>query len=443
MILNDKDTLIIALDHPLIGVSAINKIIVNGAGSYSIYLRVSKDDGVTWSDWIIFTESIPLDPQHFSLIEYKIIAESDNVNINSISAELDYSKPITPIKWREISLSRFVSFYDVEVMLWTLNVFNKVYRSGIVPNYIERSDDFICIWINIIYLQALKVYYNSCLGDIFQDKKYAKEYAESKGLYIGSNNSIDEIYNSLKYFYQQMSQRGSLDCFRYSNGERGEVLKLLNSNDYDENTVGLMNINESGWLLNFSSPLEEKINPGLPNLIKKVYKSSADLSDKSNVNSKLSYRISFYFKSTTTSVANISLGLNFYDSLNNIISSNYFIEKGDISVIANQPIKVDCILFGFEKGSDVSSTVGIGKYLRFINNNINKIAPIFTTTSENIFLERIEISILDFDTFIYLYSEKVLFLYLTNNTIISEEKLKDIIETNFIPMSANVNITLL
>lgn len=442
MIVNNKDTLIIKLDHPLIGVSSIDSITIDGTGSYSVYLRISKDNGITWSDWGIFNKSITLDPQQFALIEYKIIANSDNVDIKSIDAKLNYTKPTVPIKWKEISLSRFVSFYEVEVILWTLNVYNKIYKAGIIPNYIDRSEDFACIWINIIHLQALKIYYNICLGEILQDRKYAKEYAESKGLYIGSNNSIDEIFKSLKYFYQQISQRGSLDCFKYSGEERGEVLRLLNSNDYDENTVGLMSVNESGWLLDFSSPLEEKINPGLHNLIKKVYKTSASLTEKSNVNYSLSYKISFYLKSTASGTHNIDLGLNYYDSLDNVISQNYFVQNHTISVVANDLIKVDCILFGYDKGSVSNSNVGIGKYLQLNSKNINKIAPILKL-SNNLSLDKIEISILDLNTFIYLYSEKILYLYLTNNTIMSEEKLKDIIESNFTPISTNVNITLL
>ena len=442
MIVNNKDTLIIKLDHPLIGVSSIDSITIDGTGSYSVYLRISKDNGITWSDWGIFNKSITLDPQQFALIEYKIIANSDNVDIKSIDAKLNYTKPTVPIKWKEISLSRFVSFYEVEVILWTLNVYNKIYKAGIIPNYIDRSEDFACIWINIIHLQALKIYYNICLGEILQDRKYAKEYAESKGLYIGSNNSIDEIFKSLKYFYRQISQRGSLDCFKYSGEERGEVLRLLNSNDYDENTVGLMSVNESGWLLDFSSPLEEKINPGLHNLIKKVYKTSASLTEKSNVNYSLSYKISFYLKSTASGTHNIDLGLNYYDSLDNVISQNYFVQNHTISVVANDLIKVDCILFGYDKGSVSNSNVGIGKYLQLNSKNINKIAPILKL-SNNLSLDKIEISILDLNTFIYLYSEKILYLYLTNNTIMSEEKLKDIIESNFTPISTNVNITLL
>lgn len=442
MTLDNKDILTIKLDHPLIGVSAINKVDVDGTGLYSVYVRTSKDDGLTWSDWTISKDNFSLDPKHFSLIEYKIIAESDSVEINSISAELEYERPVVPAKYQEMSLSRFVAFYDVEVMLWTLNVFNKVYNPGIVPKYIERSEDFVHIWLDIIYLQALKVYYNVCLGEIFQDRSYARKYAESRGLYIGSNNSIDEIFNSLKYFYQQMSQRGSIYCFKYFDGTRGEVLRLLNSTEYDENTVGLMNINESGWLLDFSSPLEERINPGLHNLTKKIYRSSAEFNDKTNINTALSYRISFYFSSSTNGVVDIDLGLNFYDSLDKIVYSDYFLRSSSLPVKADYPIKVDCILFASGKGFNTDSKIGAGKYLQFTNKNMNKLAPIFSA-SGSVTLEKIEVAILDINTFIYLYSEKMLFLYLTNNTTISESKLKEIIENDFTPVSANTNITLL
>ena len=86
----------------------------------------------------------------------------------------------------------------------SLNVLEKLYRNGILPEYLQRNDDsmdntedkdFITYWSSITHFFALIVYYYRQYQNIIGNKQLIKEFLASKDIAI----PVDENLTDLSY----------------------------------------------------------------------------------------------------------------------------------------------------------------------------------------------------------------------------------------------------
>lgn len=452
MTINNGEILVFTNDLPVIGVRRVLSVEINSTAVKSLfYFRYSTDNGISFCDWKqLFNEnvrSVVIRKTNFLCIEYKVEAK-ENFTLEDISLLLDYEKPLIPEKFKEMSMSKYVSFWNQTSISWTLNVLKKIVNKGVVSNYINRSEDFNDFFWSAIYLQSLRLSHNQVFSDIFHYTDLARKFAEAKGLFFSTNPNIDEIYKSLKYFYDEMSRRGSLDCFWFRGDFRGEVLRLIDWNEFDEHLLGLINIEESGWLLGFSSP-EYEVNPGYENFKKKVSSWSNIVSATSsfeagvNVDVNLSYRIGLTLKTSSDIARNISFGINLYNNNKAVVKTHSFLNNVAVRVLGNNTLYIEGIVYGLNKsGVDNITSLGVGTNT-FMVANVCRICPFFTsnTTVESV---EMTVSLLDYDYPVFLESLRSLSLYLKNNNQdISKAKLENILKQYFIPITTELNLNLL
>lgn len=434
------------VDLPLIGVNSIKKISLIG-GFQRFFFRYSFDGGLLYSEW----DELTINPymgkivcikSNFLILEYKVEGGSADFDID---IELEYIKPQVPAKYTELFPLKYLNFWNEDSINWSLNVLKKIINKGIVPNYIERTSDFSDLFFSIIYIQALRYSYNKIFSNLLHYRDLALKYARSKGLYLSQGSGIDEIYNSLKFFYDEISKRGSLKCFDIY-PERGEVMKFIDSNEFDEKVIGLVNSFESGWVVNDSCPLYEGINPNLSNFIKQRWEFTKDFEalfeESPVVDPNLSYLVKVEFETSQKISLLISLGIKGWDSGKSMVVNTNFFSGVNLNLEANKPVVVWAVIYG-KKIGDMTTSLALGRNLKFINSNICKMTPTFIS-SQTLKRASIEVSLLDYPETIYLENTRKLILFLKNNNKnISDNELRNILEERFIPITVDFNLQLL
>lgn len=517
----DGDILTVKTDQPVIGITGITgfEIDENVAGGIPLekYFRASVDNGLHWTEWtdlnLFNLQNLPLKKNHFFEIEYKFVKRgSEETLLYKINLNFSYEVPPEPEIYQSHFFNKFFSYYNNDSIKWSLNILAKIYGKGIVPKFIERGsnenwsdEDYINIWWSIIYMTALKLSYNKVYSQMAHYTFLLKKYLENKGLYFGFEENLDELYYFMSKFYDEMSKRGSLCVFdrnreipqNYENVQlRGELVRLIDRQDYDEFVAGLITSDNQGWILGESSPgycntdlyrnfvkdwensfwdvssLDKYplYNPNFLSLgtieIKnrqltamKVHPPTPDYSgiggDMSKgvvVDSKLSYLVRFKVKSFAN--FNLKFGCKAFDSLNNPIDlvsmetsqiSEWFYDGQIPSNNQRQDNYFAGIIFGSSVTGIFDGIDGLSKNLKFPQVGVSKILPqILISTSTPVYIYDVKVFLLTADKEVYLSSIPELLLYLKkNNYFYTDDELERIIGTYLVPYSVNLNLKLL
>lgn len=265
----DGDSLKIKPSNPVLGVCGIKSYLISdrheAGSSLEYFFRYSVNDGLDWSEWLILNDLnlslINAKKNQFFCIELNLVKRgSGNSWFKSIDFQFDYEDPQIPQVYADICLSTKVPYWNYTSIQWALNVLNKVYKRGIVPSFIERTEDYIHLWWSIIYPFALRIAWAEIFTDLPWDKKLLKKYLESRGLIVGNTSDLAELHYLMQHFYGEVAKRGTISMFdtfeidQQGTSIRGEFLRLIDANPLDERVVGIVTPEEQGWVLGYSSP---------------------------------------------------------------------------------------------------------------------------------------------------------------------------------------------
>lgn len=236
-------------------------------------------DGIHWSDWLELNEtnllSVNVKINHIFSIKYKYISkgasEASKLWIHSIKLNIVYFEPTPPSFYKNFFTKNYFGFFNTNSIEWSVNVLNKIFQKGIVPEFIERKnninwqdEDFINFWWTVIYFHSLKVSYDEIFTELFHYPYLLKEFIKQKGLYVSNNSSIDEYYYIVNHYYDEVMKRGSasiLDKNRILPSEyngvsiKGELLRLCNQKESIESVFGVISEYETGWIVGYTSPI--------------------------------------------------------------------------------------------------------------------------------------------------------------------------------------------
>lgn len=260
-------------------------------------------DGIFWSDWSsvddILGKSFRVDRIFHIQIRYTRQGFADSVvlGFNSIwfSGDVVPREIVAPTLYGSI----FAPFVGTpEQILLEENLFKKLYYRGIIPNYIDRGDnfsreedeDYIVLFSAIAKFFSLIIVFAKSFEKIGDRFNTLLEWVRGLGIYF---NEADVTLEELKYlannYYSQIQQRGTAMIYSHKGDELpngdvmpidGELLRLFRSKKSSELLLGNVAVNKMGWCVRNSSPLYRGTCQG--EAFNKTKEKTKDFQDLSN-----------------------------------------------------------------------------------------------------------------------------------------------------------------
>lgn len=283
------DSLVIDNKSIIIGVSEITGFTDVTVGSdtnryFDKYFQYTID-GLNWSEWLILiNENLQLispKENHLFRIKYNYIRsgvdETGTLEFKSIDLNYTTSLQLIPERFQNLSFSQFFEFFNLQSLLWSNNVLQKVYKKGIIPKYIDRDnnenwsdEDYIDLFWSILYSISIIVNYGREFENILYDKKFLNDYLRSRGLFLTKLRDLSHLDYLCQNIYSEYRKRGTLSITNISNDQLkpdGELIRLINKLFDDEFIFCLPDIERSSFTINKSSPCYRGIN-SMTNAIK-------------------------------------------------------------------------------------------------------------------------------------------------------------------------------
>ena len=417
-----------------------------GSSYFNRQFRYSLDS-VNYSDWIDLTngnlQAIAINPENTFFIEYRYERAGTDISgdlwFESINIQANQINVIGGPIHNQSVFTQFFGAYDVEILNWCISMFEKIYKKGIVPNFITRGEnsnvisgdeDYISYWRTICCFWSLFVNYARLFENIKNTDKLLLEYINQKGLIVRSNESNSNLNILRTTFYNEIRRRGTLLVSKSSGYGNlvidGELLRLIEWKDTDEFFFALTEAERFGWCLDNSSPMYrgvEKID-----MFEKGYESGEDVVDLDNydltdlnkctlvslggkdciqisavaagnvagigdmsgdrwkkfvVNPYLSYELSFFVNQSQLTDNITSYLIAFDENCNQMLLKNY--TTGSISndfftrKSLNQTViwyQVRLFIYGIGViGEEMNPSIGYGNHLQFANSNTRYLCP--------------------------------------------------------------------
>ena len=197
------------LTTPFINVTDFALITNNGiAGTGSFVNKTFRysTDGVNYSEWLDLSQLTSLTFLESDLLSLEIMYEKDDINstitLDSISLlDNQGTYEIDNTFFNKFHFSKFFESLDTEVLVWLVNVFQKVYETGQlqIPSFMERLDenhsneDFIKFWKPIIQYFAYYVIFSRKYQEFYNIPFLLEEFLLQRGIFV-SLTDMDYTY---------------------------------------------------------------------------------------------------------------------------------------------------------------------------------------------------------------------------------------------------------
>ena len=150
------------------------------------------------------------------------------------------------------------------------NLLEKIYKNGIVPQYILReseegySNDYVAFWSAICCYFSMFIAFMDEFDAIFQTKDYLREYLKQKGIYFCEKITFGELQYISQRFLDEIRKRGTTFVIRNKDfilqdatpvEIDGEWLRILCQNEWDEFLVEIAEFQQRPWVLDRNSLL--------------------------------------------------------------------------------------------------------------------------------------------------------------------------------------------
>jgi hypothetical protein len=284
--------------NPYIGILALTSFVDNASGvdgthTFTKTFRYS-ENGIIFSEWFeLITQNIlaiELSQKDTFIIELRYI-KNEPVGDNQLNVtQATFGTTNDPIPsgyyFKNSIFYQFFEADDVEVLNWMINVLDKLYQKGLLPNYIDRlndfglSDDFIEFWRGICKFAAYYVVYARKYQQFYENDVLLREYLEERGLKTSINNSLEELQYLMQNYYNQIAKRGTIHIIDKTENEdaiNGEFLRLINYVDTDEFIFNINRNEHIGWNIDNSSPMHRELT--INDNVNKFYESSIEPDD--------------------------------------------------------------------------------------------------------------------------------------------------------------------
>lgn len=274
--------------NPVVGLLALTGFTddANNPGGGASFVKTFRYavNGVQWTNWqpltIASIMAITVDPLEPFLIEVNY--EKDEPVGNSALTVSEFTipannqaTPLTPF-FNNSLFARYFGAYDQGVLNWYVNVLQKLWDKGLIPNYMTRDqddpEDFLAMWSAVCQFFAYYVTFARMFATFYNNTDLLTDFLNNRGLNVSTQDTLGQMQAMLQTFYYQMSRRGTNAIWQDSDGSSdpttgvtGEFKRLVNYETIDEFLFLLFRPQNFGWNLGNSSPLYKglRVNDGL------------------------------------------------------------------------------------------------------------------------------------------------------------------------------------
>jgi len=274
------DIIYVVAEPPILGISSLDSWsdVTVGEGGNKVFTKEFKytlNGGITWSsDWIELTngnlQAIAITETDPFQIQYQYtrsgtdptgVLEFTSVTINTTSITVTCGAAFNASVFKE-----YFNCNDPAVLDWAVNVLQKLYDTGTIPNYITRGgdrterqdDDFVKFWFSITTFFAFLVYFARQFEDYESNAALLEQYLLQKDSFLCRDENLTQLQNITQNIYRERRERGSTEMYQTiaqsGNPVNGELLRLICYDVLDEFILGVARPECIGWNLNNSSP---------------------------------------------------------------------------------------------------------------------------------------------------------------------------------------------
>lgn len=440
------DVILIKAEAPVVGLIALSSFADNTTGETGARLfrkefRYSID-GTNFSLWEELTlsniQAVQVSSTDTFFVEYRYIREGTDatgeLQFDNITLTGSFVDRSCGVAYDNSIFAKYFRCNDLCVLNWAINVTQKLYDRGIIPEYISRNEtnslsedqDYLEFWRSIAVFFA----YIVCLGRVFENfdsnLELATQFVLQQGFYLCGEEDLVEILVIINNLLREKAKRGSVGMYDGDSDATGELLRLFCWTEQEFFILGVAQPQFISWNLNNSSPIyrgttgrldlnisyestENVVDLNLYPLIntsdisivtdgqREVIQidqvaiggisgiGQSDLTKKIVIDPELTYEITFEVEAEST--ANIlSFGCLGFDvagnavpfiSANTQLNSNFFFVRGGLNQ-SNRYYFIRGLLYKHDSPLDSSNlNIGFGQNLIF-RSNINSIIPYIT-----------------------------------------------------------------
>lgn len=291
---NIGDVILVQPAAPLLGCSGLSSfvdVIIGETGTryFDKFFRWSKD-GISWSDYIELTDlnlmTIDVAFPDWLLLEYKYVrAGSDatgTLEFVSIALTGTYSS-LNPTIMLDSTCLAEIGYPSIDALAWCQNVYEKLYRKGIVPAFVTRQGDidldfdFATLFRTTAFFFAHFVVFARQFERFFDDDQKLNDFINQRGLYTRSDQDLATLVYLMQNYFSEISQRGTNQIYKAADGIKaidGELLRLIMKNPLDEFMFNLVQNYRFGLWGDSASPefkgMTDQMN------VNKAYEDTAD-----------------------------------------------------------------------------------------------------------------------------------------------------------------------
>lgn len=319
MVINNQSTeigdeLIFIANVPIVGLLSLtgfsDDIVGETTNRYFYKEFMYSLDGLNYTTWIPLTtanvQAIQVQPTYFFFVKYKYTRSgSDSTNIlelKSITLDGTFQNLPCGSTFNDSVFSQFIDCPDADVLDWCVNVTDKLYKQGIVPNYILRrinqdtieDEDYIDFWRTVACFFATIVVYGRRLIEQFSTNSILlQNFLQQKGMYLSSNMQFQDMTYLMAKYFDEIRQRGTSQIYKEKQSTQlpltsiyssksvidkkvdGELLRLIDYQNLDEFIFNFVKKQHVGWNVDNSSPLFQGIT--CQDSVNKAYEQTQDI----------------------------------------------------------------------------------------------------------------------------------------------------------------------
>ncbi len=195
-----------------------------------------------------------------------------------------------PKIFTDLYFNKFFNYNDNSVLNWALNVLDKLYKRGIVANYLTRNTpgvddaDYLALFGTLTHFMAILVRYAREFQDFNLNDLLLTEYLRQRGVFVSDDMDLTDLQNVLSSIYVNFLERGTNEIVKQAGVDGrlvdGELIRLIRRGEFDEFIWGLIEPEKTIWNVNNNSPMYRGTK-GAVNLIK-AYEFTQDVEDLDN-----------------------------------------------------------------------------------------------------------------------------------------------------------------
>ena len=272
------DVILIKADAPVIGLIALQSFADTTVGETGVRFFTKEFrysfNGLTWSDWIELTipnvQAVPIQSTDVFHVEYMYTRAGTDYVGELEFTQVQITGDTTPTSCgKAFDNSIFKEYFncdDVEVLNWAINVLEKMYNEGTVPNYIVRGednkarqdDDFVAYWFSVTTFFAFLVRYGREFENFYANTRLITEYVKQKGIFTCETDTLLGLQEIMNTMLKEFRERGGIKMYETiaQSGDQanGELLRLLCYDADTEFMLGVAPSNYATWCLDNTSP---------------------------------------------------------------------------------------------------------------------------------------------------------------------------------------------